>query len=144
MEQLSANLLQSRFDRVVIQSELLRSGFAAFPYLVMRDKSLSVGARMTYAFLLMYAWQEGSCFAGQVIMADELGVSERHLRRYLTELKEADYIEIERKDKRYNNTYIILDRKKPMKLRKGTQHFVEKVMEFEDDRTPMSGRSGHR
>ncbi|MEZ4672569.1 MAG: hypothetical protein R3E39_32105, partial [Anaerolineae bacterium] len=65
MEPLSNSLLQSRFDRVVIQSEIMRSGFAAFPYLVMRDKALSIGARMTYAFLLMYAWQEGSCFAGQ-------------------------------------------------------------------------------
>ena len=95
---------------------MLRAGFAALPYMVMRDKGLSLGARLTYAFLLMYAWQEGSCFAGQVRMAEDMGVSERHLRRYLTELKNADYIKVERKDKRYNNTYIILDRK-PSKLK---------------------------
>lgn len=50
-------------------------------------------------------------------MAGDMGVSERHLRRYLTELKEAGYIKVERKDKRYNNTYIIVDRKKPSKLK---------------------------
>ena len=121
MEQLGTNLLQSRVDRVVIQSEMLRSGFAAMPYLVMRDKTLSIGARMTYAFLLMYAWQEGSCFAGQLKMAEEMGVSDRHLRRFLTELKAANYIEVERKDKRYNNTYIILDRKKPTKFKSGIE-----------------------
>jgi len=127
MEQLSANLLQSRVDRVVIQSEMLRSGFAAFPYLVMRDKTLSIGARMTYAFLLMYAWQEGSCFAGQKKLAEELGVSERQLQRYVYELRDTKYIEVERKDKRYNNTYIILDRKKPFKLKSGRAKIVEKA-----------------
>ena len=127
MELLSAGLLKSRVDRVIIQSEMLRSGFAALPYLVMRDKALTIGARMTYAFLLMYAWQEGSCFAGQVKMAEDMGVSDRHLRRFLTELKEANYIEIERKDKRYNNTYIILDRKKPFKLNRKKTKVVEKA-----------------
>ena len=112
-----ANLVQQRFDQVVIQNQILRSGFAQLPYLVMRDKKLSVGARLTYAFLLMYAWQEGSCFAGQKMMAGDMGVSERHLRRYLTELKETQYIKIQRKDKRFNNTYIILDRKLPTKSR---------------------------
>lgn len=127
MEQLGSGLLQSRFDRVVIQNEIMRSGFAAMPYLVMRDKHLSIGARMTYAFLLMYAWQAGSCFAGQKKLADELGVSERQLQRYIYELRDTNYIEIERKDKRYNNTYIILDRKKPFKLKNSGNKNVEKA-----------------
>lgn len=121
MEQIS-DLVKQRFDRIVVESEILRSGFAAFPYLVMRDKQLSLGARMTYAFLLMYAWQEGSCYPGQSRMARDMGMSERHLRRYLTELKAALYIKVERRDKRFNNTYVILDRQKPSKLKakKGT------------------------
>jgi len=112
-----ADIVRQRVDRVIIQNEILRSGFAAFPYLVMEDKKLSLGARMTYAFLLRYAWQEGSCFAGQKRMAHEMGVSERQLQRYLYELRDNGYVRIERKDKRYNNTYILIDRKKPSKLR---------------------------
>jgi biotin operon repressor len=104
-------LVQERVERVVIQNEILKAGFAAFPYLVMRDKSLSVGARLTYAFLLMYAWQEGSTFAGQERMAKDMGISRAQVQRYLYELRDAKYIEIERKDKRYNNTYTILDKK---------------------------------
>jgi hypothetical protein len=110
------NLVKQRVDRIIVENEMLKAGFAALPYRVMRDKRLSVGARMTYAFLLMYAWQDESCFAGQVRMAQDMGVSERHLRRYLTELRAAEYIKVERKDKRYNNTYILVD-KKPSKLR---------------------------
>ena len=113
-----ASLVQQRFDRVVIQNELLRAGFAAFPYLVMEDRRLSIGARFSYAFLLKYAWQEGSCFAGQEKMAGQMGVSERQLQRYLYELRDSGYIRIERKDKRYNNTYLIVDRQKPFKLKR--------------------------
>jgi len=127
MEQLTANLLQSRVDRVIIQSEMLRAGFAAMPYLVMRDKTLSIGARMTYAFLLMYAWQEGSCFAGQEKLAEDMGVSRAQIQRYIYELRDTNYIEVERKDKRYNNTYVILDRKKPFKLKRGKEKIVDKA-----------------
>lgn len=111
------NSVKQRFDQVVIQNQILNSGFAAFPYLVMKDKTLSLGGRMTYAFLLMYAWQEGSCFAGQETMANDMGISRAQVQRNLYELRDAKYIKVERKDKRYNNTYLILDRKKPTKLK---------------------------
>ena len=110
------DLARERVERIVIENELLRSGFAAFPYLVMRDKTLSAGARLAYAFLLMYAWQEGSCFASQEKMAEDMGVSRAQAQRYLYALRDGGWIAIERKDKRWNNTYRILDRK-PSKLK---------------------------
>ena len=110
-------LVQQRFNRVIIENEMLRAGFAALPYLIMEDTALSVGARFSYAFLLKYAWQEGSCFVGQKVMAQSMGVSARQLQRHLYELRDQGYIRIERKDKRYNNTYVIVD-KKPTKLRR--------------------------
>jgi hypothetical protein len=115
-------LARKRVERIVVENELLRAGFAAFPYLIMRDMNLSVGARLTYAFLLMYAWQEGSCFTKQASLAETMGVSTRHLQRYLYELREADYIRITREDRRFNNTYILLD-KKPTKLKKRSKHY---------------------
>jgi hypothetical protein len=114
-------IVKKRVERIIVENELLRAGFAAFPYSVMRDKNLSTGARLTYAFLLMYAWQEGSCFTKQESMAETMGISSRQLQRYLYELRETEYIRITRKDRRFNNTYILLD-KKPTKLRKRTQH----------------------
>src|SRR5215213_5052444 len=116
------DLARKRMERIVVENELLRAGFAAFPYLIMRDKSVSVGARLTYAFLLMYAWQEGSCFAKQASMAEAIGISTRHLQRYLYELRGAGYIRITREDKRFNNTYILLD-KKPTKLKKRAKRY---------------------
>ncbi len=103
------DLAAKRVDRVIVENEMLRAGFAAFPYMVMRDKTLSAQARFTYAVLLMYAWQEGSTFASQETLAEVIKVSIRQLQRYLDELKTAGYIGIERKDKRFNNTYILKD-----------------------------------
>lgn len=104
-------IAKARVERILIENEIMRSGFAAFPYQVMRDKNLSVGARLTYAFLLMYAWQEGSCFAGQEKMAKDMGISRAQVQRYLYELRDTAYVRIERTDKRFNNTYVVLDRK---------------------------------
>ena len=101
------DLARERVERIIIEDELLRAGFAAFPYLVMNDTGLSVGARFTYAMLLQFAWQEGETFAKQETLAGRIGVSVRQVRRYLTELRDAAYIQIERKDKRFNNTYVI-------------------------------------
>ena len=103
----AGDIARQRVERIVIEDELLRAGFAAFPYLVMNDTSISVGARFTYAMLLQFAWQEGETFAKQETLAERIGVSVRQVRRYLTELKDTAYIQIERKDKRFNNTYVI-------------------------------------
>ena len=45
-------LLKQRFEQIIVENEMLRAGFAAFPYVVLRDTSLSAGARLTYAVLL--------------------------------------------------------------------------------------------
>lgn len=100
-------LVKARLERIIIEDEIMRGGFAAFPYVVMNDTTLSIGSRFTYAMLLQFAWQEGETFPKQKTLADRIGVSVRQVQRYLDELKNSQYIEIERKDNRFNNTYII-------------------------------------
>ena len=107
MMQNIGDLVKNRVERIIIEDEILRAGFAAFPYLVMNDTGLSIYARFTYAMLLQFAWQEGETFPKQKTLADRIGVSIRQVRRYLCELKKGGFIQIERKDKRFNNTYII-------------------------------------
>src|SRR5437868_865859 len=58
-------VIKQRVERVIVENEMLRAGFAALPYVVLRDTKLSIGARLTYAILLSYAWQEDSTFVGQ-------------------------------------------------------------------------------
>ncbi len=102
-------LVRQRVERVIVENEMLRAGFAALPYAVLRDTKLSIGGRLTYAILLSYAWQEDSTFVGQAKMAKDMGISERQLQRYLYELRDRGYIAISRADRRFNNTYIIKD-----------------------------------
>ncbi len=109
----------AQIEQVIIDNEMMRAGFAAIPYRVLRDTQLSVGARLAYAVLLMYAWQEGSCFPGQGRMGEDMGVSQRHLRRYLQDLKDAGYIDWQKTQT--TNIYRILDvRTKLKKHRKSS------------------------
>lgn len=101
--------LKRRLEQIVIENEMMRAGFAALPYLILRDTRLSIGARLAYAVLLMYAWQEGATFAGQVKMAGDIGVSERQLRDYLRQLENHSYIRIKRQGLNKPNIYYILN-----------------------------------
>jgi len=96
---------------------MLRAGFAALPYMVLRDVSLTMGARLIYAVLLMYAWQEGSCFPGQMRMSADVGISQRNLRRFLAELRDQGYISWRKHMPGGTNTYFIHDVKTKLKTK---------------------------
>jgi hypothetical protein len=100
---------------IVVLNEALKHGFTQIPRYVLQDKKLSFGARLTYAVLLSYAWQEDSCFPGQERMAKDLGVSRKAVNGYLNELKKTTYIDWERRGLGKTNIYYILDFK-PLKL----------------------------
>ncbi len=100
---------------IVILNEALKHGFTQLPNYVLKDKKLSFGARLTYAVLLSYAWQEDSCFPGQQRMAEDLGASDRSIRTFLGELKDRGYIDWKQQGLNKTNIYYILDFK-PLKL----------------------------
>jgi hypothetical protein len=114
MDNLGA-LLKQRFDRIVFENEMLKAGFAAFPYVVLTDTRLSPGARVAYGVLLKYGWQEESCFPGQKTMAKDIGVGERQVRNYLGGLQDTGYIRIQRQGLGKPNLYYILDVKTKLK-----------------------------
>lgn len=94
---------------IVVLNEALKHGFTQLPNYVLRDDKLSFGARLAYAVLLSYAWQEDSCFPGQVRMSKDLGCHERSIRRFLGELKERGYINWKQQGLNKPNIYYILD-----------------------------------
>jgi hypothetical protein len=96
---------------IVVLNESLKHGFTQLPRYVLKDKRLSFGARLTYAVLLSYAWQEDSCFPGQERMAEDLGVTRKAINSYLSELKEKKYIDWQRRGLGKTNIYYILDYK---------------------------------
>src|SRR5215212_9820475 len=94
---------------IVILNETLKKGFTQIPNYILRDSKLSFGARLVYAVLLSYAWQEDSCFPGQNRIAEDLGTSDRSVRTYLSELKERGYIDWKQQGLNKTNVYYILD-----------------------------------
>jgi hypothetical protein len=109
---------------IVILNGALKHGFTQLPRYVLQDKKLSFGARLTYAVLLSYAWQEERCFPGQERMSKDLGTTDRSVRRFLAELKDKGYIDWKQQGLGKPNVYYILDYK-PLKS--------------EADRTRVSG-----
>lgn len=100
---------------IVVLNEALKHGFTQIPRYVLCDKRLSFGARMTYAVLLSYAWQEDSCFPGQERISVDLGVTRRAVSKYLVELKKRRYVNWKRRGMGKTNIYYILDYK-PLKI----------------------------
>jgi hypothetical protein len=94
---------------IVVLNESLKKGFTQIPNYILRDHKLSFGARLVYAVLLSYAWQEDSCFPGQERIAEDLGTSDRSVRTYLSELKERGYIDWKQQGLNKTNVYYILD-----------------------------------
>jgi hypothetical protein len=57
-----------------------RHGFTQVPNFLLTNKDLSVGAKLTYAMLLKYAWADDAVFPGQKKLADDMGSGERSVR----------------------------------------------------------------
>lgn len=85
----------------------LRKGFTQIPNTLLFDCSVSVGARMTLICLMQFAWK-GDPFPGQEKLGSMLGVTDRTVRDYLTELKSAGYLKVFRRGRGKTNVYRIV------------------------------------
>jgi DNA-binding MarR family transcriptional regulator len=120
------NILEK--NTVIIQDAALKTGFVQLPNFILTDTKLSAYAKLSYALLLSYAWQKDSCFPGQQRMADDLGLSERHLRRAIKELEDSNYISIERRGLNKTNVYTILS------IQKRWQKYQQKMQNSSNNR----------
>ena len=60
---------------------------------IVKSTTLSMGAKVLYPRLVLYAGKNGVCFPSQERLAEDIGVTARQVRRYLTELHDADLID---------------------------------------------------
>jgi hypothetical protein len=88
---------------------VLQKGFTQIPNAILRDASLSAGARLTYAMLSSFAWQSDECWVGQAKLAGLVSVGDRQLRRYLIELEEGGLLEITQQGLQKPNLYVLLE-----------------------------------
>ena len=127
-------------NTIVIENEALRRGFTLIPNYVLRNPKLSFGARLTYTLLLSYAWQEGSCFPGQVRLAEHLHTDPRSVRRYLAELKSQGLIAVRRRGLGRTNVYVLTDSTSHSEADRTTTSTPERTLVSAQDRTEKSAK----
>jgi len=84
---------------------LSAKGFTQVPNHVLVSKKISPGAKLTYAMLLKYAWQNNYCYPGQERLADDMGVTDRSVRTYLQELATQQFLTIKQRGLGKPNLY---------------------------------------
>ena len=82
-------------------------GFTQVPNFILVSKKVSVGAKLTYAMLLKYAWQDDYCFPGQERLADDIGVTKRSVVTFIKELEGAGFIKVQRRGQGRPNQYTL-------------------------------------
>src|ERR1041384_6687149 len=91
------DVLKERNIEIIGADPVTRHGFTQVPNFILTKKGVSVGAKLAYAMLLKYAWDNDACFPGQVKLAGDMGAGERSVRTYLKELEHAALLKIKQR-----------------------------------------------
>lgn len=81
--------------------------YTKIPNEVLSENQLSVLARYLYCVLLKHCGKDNRCFPGQKLLASTVGVSDRQIRRYLSELINEGLITKRRRGWNRTNTYML-------------------------------------
>lgn len=98
---------QAARKAVRFADDVTQQGFTQIPNAILRDSTLSAGARLTYGLLSSFAWQSDECFVGQKKLGELAGVGDRQIRKYLTELEDAGLLEITQQGLHKPNLYTL-------------------------------------
>src|SRR4051812_17926256 len=88
------DLIKERNIELIGADPATRGGFTQVPNYILTKSGITVGAKLSYAMLLKYAWYDDGCFPGQAKLAEDMGAGERSIRTYLKELEAAGLLEI--------------------------------------------------
>ncbi len=100
------NLIEKNIELGALDP-ITRGGFTQLPNFVLKNPNLSIGAKISYAMFLHYAWHNDHCFPGQDRLADDIGMSRTRVNEFVKELEAAGLIEIKRRGQGKTNIYKI-------------------------------------
>src|SRR6266404_6243844 len=98
-------ILKERNIELATDNPILRGGFTQVPNFILRDSKLSIGAKVTYAMFLSYAWHNDFCFPGQERLAADMGMSISRVNEFIKTLQVAGLVEINRRGQGKTNLY---------------------------------------
>lgn len=96
-------------NTLVIADQSLRLGFVQLPKVILYARNISRDAKLLYAVLLGYAWQEQRCFPGYGRLCQDMGASENAVRKYMRELETVGLLSQRRRGLGKTNLYILTD-----------------------------------
>jgi hypothetical protein len=99
----------SEVNTLVIDDPVLAHGFIQLPKLVLYATNVSRDAKLLYAVLLGYAWQEDNCFPGYKKLCTAMQASENMVRKYMRQLEAAGLISQRRRGLCKSNVYTLRD-----------------------------------
>ncbi len=82
-------------------------GFTQVPNFLLKDPQVSANAKVVYAMLLSYAWNNNLVFPGQERMAGDMGSTKSTVNRGVIELQKAGWLEIHRRGQGKTNLYVL-------------------------------------
>jgi predicted transcriptional regulator len=103
------NIILQGFDPVSA------GGFTQVPNCLLNTPKLSFAAKVVYAKLLSYAWNNNPVFPGQETMAREVGSKKSTINKAVKELEEQGWLGIERRGQGKTNVYTLFHTVKPKK-----------------------------
>lgn len=89
------------------KNPILKLGFTQVPNFILEDAKISVGAKVTYAMFLKYAWDNDCVFPGQERLAMHMGCSKRSVVSYIQELEKLGLLAVERRGLGKTNVYTL-------------------------------------
>ncbi len=121
MDHIAKNLAATaRNIELVGADPATRHGFTMVPNFLLKSAAISAGAKLTYAMLLHYAWQNNYCFPGQERLAQDMGAGKRSVIRFMAELERTGFIAVKRRGLGRTNLYqLFLQNSKRDKAKSG-------------------------
>jgi hypothetical protein len=94
---------------LAVASAALRGGFVLLPRTLLHAPGLSRDAKLLYAVLLSYAWQEGRCFPGYARLQADLQCSVNSVTKWMQELQGARLVTRRRRGQGKTTVYTLHD-----------------------------------
>lgn len=100
-------IIRERNIELDTRDPVTQGGFTQVPNFILKNSQLSLGAKVTYAMFLSYAWHNDSCFPGQQRLAHDMGMSRPRVTQFIAELHKAGLVTIQRRGQGKTNLYRI-------------------------------------
>ena len=102
-------------------------GYGTVPKAVMQSQEISISAKAVYAYFCSFTGAGYSCFPSQYKICSDLEISKNSLSKYIRELKDAGFVEVEQEKvngKFARNVYTLTDTKIPYTKISDTDNLV--------------------